>query len=148
MICKTILTILFTILLMNETALACQPCTSTLNLEQSLKKADLVIVGRRMDHEPNGPPYQTSTVAVFKVLKGTVIREEVLVRGWHGMCPYGIIVNDKTYLMILQVSSEISGAYEAVDSGCSVKTLPVQSGVVSIEGKRLSLEKFKRRYKL
>ena len=42
----------FTVLLLSVGAFGCQPCQSTLTLEQSARKAELTIVGQRVDYSP------------------------------------------------------------------------------------------------
>jgi hypothetical protein len=140
--------VVFAVTLVGETVFACPPCPSTLNLEQSLSKADLVIVGERIASDGPEGRAQNIQVKVLKVLKGKLKGRQVAARSWHGMCPYGIIVGDGKYLMILKESSEMPGMYDSVDSGCSVSTLSVKSEKVSVDGKRIPLKEFQRRYKL
>ena len=140
--------IAFAVALSGETVFACQPCRSSLNLEQSLNKADLVIIGKRIDFATGDVAPAKIQVKVLKVLKGKLKGEQVAARSWYGMCPYGIIVDDQTYLMVLKKSSEMPGVYESVDSGCSVRILPVKSERILIDGKDISLEELQRRYKL
>jgi hypothetical protein len=87
-------------------------------------------------------------VQVLRVMKGEIEEKPLDVRSWYGMCPYGIIVDDQTYLMILTKSSQTPGMYEPVNSGCSVRTLPVKSDAVTIDGEKLSLEELQSKYRL
>ena len=139
----------FSVTLFAITTLACEPCSSNLNLEQSLNKADLVIVGQKfINNDVSEERPTTSRIQVLRVLKGRLSDKQIVVRSWYGMCPYGIIIDDKTYLMILSKSKEMPGAYESIDSGCSVKTLPVKGDNVYVDGVTISLAKIKRKFKL
>lgn len=142
------LKIAFTVLLLSAGAFACQPCQSTLTLEQSANKAELIIVGERLDYSPKEIQPQTIKVRVLSVLKGKVEHKEIVVRSWYQMCPYGIIVDNQRYVMFLSKSAEMPGLYEAVEGGCGVKTLSVQRKVVLVEGKRMSLVELRKKYKL
>lgn len=137
-----------TIALLNTTIFACQPCESSLNLEQSLSKATLIIVGSRIDYDAEEVQPQNIRVKVLKVLKGKIGEETISIRSWYGMCPYGIIVDDQTYLMILTKSSEMPDMYEPVDYGCSIRTLLLKSDTVTVDGEKMSLEQLQSKYKL
>lgn len=142
------LKIAFTVLLSSVGAFACQPCLSTLTLEQSASKAELIIVGERLNFSPNEVRPQSIEVRVVSVLKGKDERKTIRVRSWYQICPYGIIVDDQRYVMFLSKSVEMRGMYEAVEGGCGVKTLPVQNKKVLVEGKRISLAELREKYKL
>lgn len=142
------LKIAFTVMLSSVGAFACQPCQSTLTLEQSAGKAELIIVGERLDFSPNEVEPQTIKVRVWSILKGKAERKKIVVRSWYQMCPYGIIVDNQRYVMFLSKSAEMPGMYEAVDGGCGVKTLSVQNKVVLVEGKKMSLAELREKYKL
>ena len=123
-----------------ETAIACQPCKSKLDLEQSLKKADLVIVGKRIDYDPEEKMPSSIKVNIIKVLKGEIKRGQIEVKSWYGMCPYGIVVDARIYVMILKNPSKMQGMYTTVNTGCSVTKLLVKSNKVSVNGKIMSIE--------
>jgi hypothetical protein len=125
---------------MAGTAIACQPCRSKLDLEQSLKQADLVIVGKRIDYDPAEKKPPTIKVNIIRVLKGEVKEARIEVKSWYGMCPYGIVVDDQVYVMLLKKPFKMQGAYTAVNGGCSVTKLLVKSNRVSVDGRRLSIE--------
>jgi len=134
--------------LLNATICACEPCGSSLNLDKSLAGADLVVVGKRLDYDADEVQPQSIKVRVLSVMKGEIAGETINVRSWYGMCPYGIIVDDQTYLMILKKSSEMPGMYEPVAYGCSVRTLLVKSDTVTVDGEKMSLEQLRSKYKL
>jgi hypothetical protein len=148
MISVWLLKVVVIIGLLNTTIFACQPCTSSLNLDQSLAKAALVIAGQRLDYDADETQPQSIKVRVLSVMKGKIKEETISVRSWYQMCPYGIIVDNQTYLMILTKSSEMPGMYEPVNSGCSVRTLLVKSDAVTIDGEKMSLEELQSKYKL
>ena len=151
-------------------ALACEPCGSKLDLPRSLEKADLVVVAKR-PAEPKQPEQPASGPAcdellVESVLKGEFEEEKLRVRSWYGMCPYGIILNEGTYVVLL--SKAPSHAYDfsrpddecekalrqkpvlytAVEQGCAVKALAVEAGSVEAEGVKLTLDEFREKYGL
>ena len=138
----------FTVLLLSAATFACQPCQSTLNLEQSAAKAELIIVGKRLDFSPKEVEPQSIRVRALRALKGKAELKEIVVRSWHQMCPYGIIVGNQTYVMFLSRSAEMPGMYEAVEGGCGVKTLLVQNNLVLVEGKKMTLVALRKKYKL
>lgn len=53
----------------------------------------------------------------------------ITVNSWDGMCDYGIIADEKEYLMILVRKPE---QYDAVNNGCSVKQGVVEGGKVNL----------------
>ena len=138
----------FTVLLLSVGAFACQPCESKLTLEQSARKAELIIVGQRVDYSPNEVQPQTIKVRVLSVLKGKAENKEISVRSWYQMCPYGIIVDSQRYVMFLSKSAEMPGLWEPVEGGCGVKTLSVQKKVVLVGEERMSLSQLRKKYKL
>jgi hypothetical protein len=142
------LKIALTVLLSSAGAFACQPCQSTLTLEQSASKAVLIIVGERLNFSSKELQPQSIKVRVVSILKGKAERKTIVVRSWYQMCPYGIIVDDQRYVMFLSKSVEMPGMYEAVEGGCGVKTLSVENKTVLVEGKRISLTELREKYKL
>ena len=109
------------------TARACEPCLAekSLNWEQSIKEASLIVVGSRADamaqaREADQPPQ--IKVQVKRVLRGSVKQNQITVHSWSGMCPYGVVLEDKAeYVLLLRGDGEI---YNAVDR-CSVKAMRV-----------------------
>ena len=134
------LNMLIAIAIMATSAIACQPCQSKLDFEQSLQQADLVIVGKRIDYDPNEKMPSSIKVNIIKVLKGEIKEAQIEVKSWYGMCGYGIVVDDQIYVMILRKSLEMPGIYTTVDMGCSVTQLLVKSNKVSVGGKSMSIE--------
>jgi hypothetical protein len=135
-----ILNILIAIAILATAAIACQPCQSKLDLEQSLKQADLVIVGKRIDYDPEEKMPSSIKVNIIKVLKGEIKETQIEVRSWYGMCGYGIVVDDQIYVMILRKSFEMKGMHTTVNAGCSVTQLPVKSNRVFVGGKSMSID--------
>ena len=134
------LNMLIAIAIMATSAIACQPCQSKLDFEQSLQQADLVIVGKRIDYDPNEKMPSSIKVNIIKVLKGEIKEAQIEVKSWYGMCGYGIVVDDQIYVMILRKSLEMPGIYTTVDMGCSVTQLLVKSNKVSVGDKSMSIE--------
>jgi hypothetical protein len=135
-----VLTMVIAIAITAETAVACQPCKSKLDLEQSLKKADLVIVGKRIDYDPEEKMPSSIKVNIIRVLKGEIKKKQIEVKSWYGMCPYGIVVDNQIYVMILKKPLKMQGMYTTVNTGCSVTKLLVKSNKVSVDGKIMSIE--------
>src|SRR5687768_13249385 len=149
---------------------ACEPCGSTLDLRRSLERAEVVAVVKRPERprqpeEPsNGPA--CDELLVERVLKGKVEGERLAVRSWYGMCPYGIILGEGTYVVILAGASSSdydaaeasvgcdvsrerkSGLYAPVEHGCAVRSLRVEAGAVEAEGVKLTLDEFRDKYGL
>ena len=121
---------------------ACEPCATTLDADASIERAELIIVGQRADYSARetqlsvGGP-DTVRVKVLQVLKGQPAQDEVVVNAWDGMCDYGIVVDDRSYVMLLQQRGAI---YDAVDYGCGLKALLVENGGVDLDGHRITLE--------
>lgn len=156
--------------LAGEAASACEPCGATLDLRRSLERADVVAVVRRpaLPEQPadtaNGPA--CDELRVERVLKGEAGGEKLLVRSWHGMYPYGVILGEGTYVVILRRAAasdydsvrdreECAGArakgaelFAAVEHGCAVKSLRVESGAVEAEGVKMTIEEFREKYDL
>ena len=134
---------------------ACEPCVKALNLEESINKSDLIIVGAKVaqgpaasDVGPGGPEW--IEVKVTRILKGNIKEDKIKVNSWDGMCPYGIIVDEKYYAMLLaeRKSSYADYQYDAVDFGCAVKTLLVENNMVNVEGKGVSIDDFIKNFSL
>ena len=134
-----VLSLLAATAIMAGTAIACQPCRSKLDLEQSLKQADLVIVGKRIDYDPAEKKPPIIKVNVIRVLKGEIKEAQIEVKSWYGMCAYGIVVDDQVYVMLLKKPFKMQGAYTAVNAGCSVTKLLVKSNRVSVDGRSMSI---------
>lgn len=138
--------LLFSITFSLTEARACEPCTkeASMQFEATARGADLIIIAQRNDFSPDelthgvGGP-ETIKVKVVRVLKGEVGREEITVKSWSGMCPYGIILNDNLqHVVFLKKSGEL---YRAVDM-CSVKDYIVKDDVVEFGNQKIGIEDF------
>lgn len=135
--------IIFSFLFTVSIVYACQPCPSTLNFEETVEKSDLIIIGQRTDFSPDeqdsfeGP--DSINVKIIEILKGNTNQNQIIVNSWNGMCEYGIVVDEKKYVMLLQ---EKDGMYDAVDFGCSVKTFSVENDLVEFNGDKISIDEF------
>lgn len=143
--------------LVSSPAFACQPCAKTLNLEETIKKADLIIVGQKVADGPRsdfGEGYGGSDwieVKIIETLKDSAPSAKIKVNSWDTMCPYGIIVNDsRNYLMLLQkrISSEESYQYDAVDFGCAETSYLVENNQINFNGQEIYLKAFASKYGL
>lgn len=141
------------LVLFSPPAQACEPCLKILNLEQTVKAADLIIVGQRTDYSPKekdrvkrqlGP--DTIRVKVREVLKGNLKKGvRIKVNSWDGMCPYGILADDKVYVMLLIKRKRVD-YWDTVNNGCSRKSFPVEEGQVVLGGDSLSVPDFASKY--
>ncbi len=132
--------IIFTLLLRTSFVYACEPCPETLNFEETVEKSDLIIISQRTDYwqyEQKVP--DSINVKIIEVLKGDINQNQITVNSWDGMCPYGIDVDDKIYIMLLQ---KRDNQYDAVNFGCSVKTFLVENNMVDFDGNTITLDDF------
>ena len=138
--------ILFSFSFTTTSALACEPCTkdSSMQFKATARAADLIIIGQRDDFSPEelthgvGGP-ETIRVKVRRVFKGEESREEISIKSWSGMCPYGIILNDNAeHVIFLKKSGD---TYRAVDM-CSVKDYAVKDGMVEFGKEKIAVEDF------
>jgi hypothetical protein len=138
--------ILFSFAFSVSEARACEPCTreASMQFEETARNSDLIIIGQRDDFSPDelthgtfGP--ENIKVKVRRILKGKETREEITVKSWSGMCPYGIILNDNLpHVIFLKKSGE---TYRAVND-CSVKYYDVKDDVVEFGKQKISVEDF------
>ena len=136
--------IIFSFLFAVSIVYACEPCPSTLNFEETVEKSDLIIIGQRTDFSPNEQDsFETLpdsiNVNIIEILKGNTNQNQITVNSWDGMCGYGIVVDNKEYVILLQ---ERDNMYDAVDFGCSVKTFSVDNGLVDFNGDKISIDEF------
>ncbi|HEX8775250.1 MAG TPA: hypothetical protein VF735_16875 [Pyrinomonadaceae bacterium] len=109
---------------------ACEPCLAekSLNWEQSIREASLIVVGSRVGavmQAPEGEQPQQIKVQVGRVLRGSVRENQITVHSWSGMCPYGVVLNDNDqYVLLLRDGGEF---YNAV-AMCSVKAMRIAGG--------------------
>lgn len=139
--------ILFSLVLNVQEARACEPCSKelSLNFEETARRADLIIIGQRYDFRPDelthgtfGP--ESIRVQVQRIFKGQESRDEITVKSWSGMCPYGIILNDnQRHVIFLKREGD---TYRAVDM-CSVKDYLIKDDVVEFGKQKLKIEAFR-----
>lgn len=139
--------ILFSLTLGVSEARACEPCTrdASMQFEQTARASDLIIIGRRDDFSPDelthgvGGP-EVIKIKVRRVLKGKEDSQEITVKSWSGMCPYGIILNDNLeHVIFLKKSGEM---YRAVDM-CSVKDYTIKDDKVEFGEQNIPIEDFR-----
>lgn len=149
--------IIFSFFFVSSPTFACQPCANTLNLEETIKKADLIVVGQKVADGPRsdfGEGYGGSDwikVKIIETLKGSAPSAKIKVNSWDTMCPYGIIVGDsRSYLMLLQrrTSSEESYQYDAVNFGCAETSYLVENNQIDFKEQKITLETFASKYGL
>ena len=136
--------IIFSFLFASSIVYACEPCPSTLNFEETVEKSDLIVIGQRTDFSPNEQDSfetlpESINVDIIEILKGSNNQNQITVNSWDGMCGYGIVVDDKEYVMLLQKKDNM---YDAVNFGCSIKTFSVDNGLVDFNGDKISIDEF------
>jgi hypothetical protein len=131
---------------------SCQPCRSKLNFQETVKRADLIIIGKKVADE--GPMVRTGRshsrseggkVKIFRVLKGKTGRDTIDVRCMYGMCGYGICLDDdQVYVMFLSAVRSEGGGYDyaSVHSGCAVKYYRVMDESVVMDGETVPMSEF------
>ena len=116
-----------------------------------MHKAEVIVVGQKI---ADGPPSEALNpdyaqaewieIGIIEVLKGSPQQSSLKVNSWDGMCPYGIVVDEKTYVFFLvkrQVNDE-EYEYDAVNFGCGHKTLVVNNDSVNFQGQAVALQDF------
>jgi hypothetical protein len=136
--------IIFSFLFASLIVYACEPCPSTLNFQETVEKSDLIVIGQRTDFSPNEQDSfetlpESINVDIIEILKGSTNQNQITVNSWDGMCGYGIVVDDKEYVMLLQKKDNM---YDAVNFGCSIKTFSVDNGLVDFNGDKISIDEF------
>jgi hypothetical protein len=132
-------------------ALACEPCAKTASLQETIQKAELIIIGERVDYKDgevwgneNGGPASIQ-VRVHKALKGQAAAHSTIrVRSYYGMCAYGIYMGNKEQAVLYL--SKKGDSYDAVENGCAQKTSLVEGGNVQLDDKAISIEEFSKTY--
>ncbi|MDC7675702.1 hypothetical protein [Asticcacaulis machinosus] len=133
-------------------ALACQPCGEALSLPDTIHKAEVIVIGERRsggnEAFAGGLDRKNDyiTLTVSKVLKGQGVPEEISVRSWYGMCPYGIDI-DKNQPAIVYLR-KAGTYYVAVDDGCAEKFTPMQGDKVVVDKDSMALADFRKLYGL
>ena len=128
------------LLIMPSRLWACEPCADIWNVEKTAQQADAVIIGQKIaEQRPDSPEW--IDVRVLRVLKGNVPDQHIRIASWYGMCSYGIVIDEHTYVMLLVGSDKSQGRayYDAVNYGCAVTTLPVQDDAVTIGDETIPL---------
>lgn len=132
--------------LLSVPVLACEPCPENkiLNFEQTAQKADLIIIGQKVSDGPSTKSYGSNfsggpewiKVKVLEIIKGDTKDQKIQIKSWYGMCAYGIIINDnKPHVIFLQKCNK---QYCAVNSGCAIRTFPVEGNIISFQETELS----------
>ena len=144
--------VIFISFFVSSFAFACEPCPKILNLEETINKSDLIIVGQKVSDGPKsdfGPAW--IEVKIIETLKGSIQDAKIKVSSWYGMCSYGIIIDDnKNYLILLQKAenAEENISYTPVDWGCSQKKYLVENNQIDLNGEKISLENLASKYGL
>jgi len=151
---NSIIIILFLVFGMAPASYACEPCAKILNFEESVKEADLIIIGEKISEgsrsdfgEGYGGP-DWIEVKIKQILKGEIEAERIKVNSWDAMCSYGILVeSDKSYVMFLKRRDVTHEDYrfDAVNYGCGVKTYAVENNLINIDGENISVDDFMKR---
>lgn len=131
---------------------SCQSCRAKLNYQETVRQADLIIVGKKVADE--GPMVREGRghsrpeggkIKIFRVLKGKTSRDTIDVRCMYGMCGYGICLQDDSLYVIFlfAVKSEGGGYdYTSVHSGCAVKYYRVVDESVVMDGETIPMARF------
>ena len=136
------------------TAFACEPCSKILTLEETVEKAQFIIIGQKIGEADkpskesiDGPPW--IEVKINSILKGDIDTNKIKAASWYGMCRYGFanVGYDRLYVMFLE-RAEGGTLYDAVDWGCSVKKLWVENNTVTYNGEKVSIDEFAERFNL
>lgn len=146
--------ILFMLYGISSQSYACQPCAKILSFEESVKEADLIIIGQKISKGPRsdfgdgygGPEW--IEVEIKQVLRGKMSAARIKVNSWDAMCPYGIIAeNDKDYVMLLKQREVTHEDYQfdAVNYGCGVKTYVLDGDHINFDGEKISVINFKKK---
>lgn len=136
----------FSILFLTANVLSCQPCPSTLNLQDTINNSDLIIIGQKItdigDIQTGFSP-EGMKVKVISILKGTNNKEELNIVSAHGMCGYGIYLRDNRENVLFLKKAEAGFPnydYDAINWGCSVRSLVVENNQVEYNGQKISID--------
>ncbi len=131
-----------------QAAYACEPCPQSLDLQQTMRGASLIIIGERttplQEEETKGlggPEYVDITV--HTVFKGASPANAIKATAWFSMCPYGMVTKPGEQHVMFLEQRQGETFYRVVKDGCSVKTLPVQDGKIIMQGQVLTPDIFK-----
>jgi len=131
---------------------ACQPCRTKLNFKDTVHRADLIIIGKKIADQGNMVNVgrdkfhpEGSRIKIFSVLKGKTGKDTINVRCLYGMCGYGICIHDdKLYVIFLSTTKSNSSGYDgaAVNSGCAVKYYKIIDNNVLMDGMSVPISRF------
>jgi hypothetical protein len=140
---------------------------SKITVEQVMKKADLIVVGRRIDSsvstiEQAMPEF--IYIEVNRVLKGKNNKKVIAVKSWSGMCLYGVALNlGDTAILSLRYfqttdpknAAKMISYYVPAEMNNGYTKLPVikstNGGVgnsVKIDDSEISLDDFVKKYRI
>lgn len=128
-------------------AYACDPCKDTLNLEQTMGKADVIAFGERTtplqpeEYKHEGGP-EWVDVKLREVLKGDAKSgSSIKVKSWSQMCQYGIssAVGETEVLFLTKTKD----GYNTVNDGCAIKSLKMDGVLIVTPDGPVMLDKFK-----
>jgi hypothetical protein len=123
-------------------AIACQPCRSFISLEETIERADLIVVATGLT-EAQQFESENSVVRVDSVLKGEAAAE-ISVQTWYGMCSYGLFLRkDQQAVVYLKKDGD---RYRTVSDGCAERAGAVSGDSVTTSKGVMTLEAFKAGY--
>jgi len=96
------------LIVMTARVYACEPCAVALDFEQTVRQADLIIVGQKVLDGPRtdfgegygGPDW--IDIEILEILKGEESKKRIKVNGWDAMCSYGIVIDKGEYIIFLK----------------------------------------------
>lgn len=145
MISATKMVFLASVLVFAAEAQACSPCPKQYTLQESLKEAEVLVIGTRTtllsaDEKTQAGGPETIQIAVEETLRGDVApKQSVEALAWQGMCPYGMVVRvGQRMLMFLKrmppgTVTDTQGqlitrpTYRAVYGDCGIKALALDA---------------------
>lgn len=128
-------------------ALACQPCQNYVSFEDTVARAQLVVIGTAMKeavHEYDGENDDFMVLRVDGVLKGEKVSGDIRVQSWSGMCPYGLFMKNGTQAVVYL--SPMDDAWQIVGNGCAEPASPVEDGQVRTTKGVVALDAFRAAY--
>jgi hypothetical protein len=134
-------TIVLGLMMLTNSARACEPCVEILDLEQTTAAAELIVIGSLVREGPStgsGPDWLE--IEVLEVWKGGLDQGRIRVNSWDGMCAYGITLLDhEPHLIFLDRRGDM---YDAVEFGCSVRSLLIEGDQIQTENGLLPIDEF------
>ena len=129
------------IILLTNSARACEPCVEILDVEQTTAAAELIIIGRLVREGPStgsGPDWLE--IEVLEVWKGELAQRRIQVNSWDGMCAYGVILFDHEPHLIFLVKQ--GDMYDTVEAGCAVRSMLIEGDQIKTEEGLVPLDQF------